>query len=110
MALFGEGEGRILRWEAVWRKFHGAGDEKQEGHGCIEWEDLFSQGPLGGTLAVEAPLLEPFKRGYIPNKYPLYKVNMGLIIKGTIPRVFPPFSLWQNSVFHQQLGWFFQEQ
>ncbi len=29
----------------------------------------------------------------IPNKYPLYKVYMGLIIKGTIPRV-PPFSLW----------------
>ena len=27
----------------------------------------------------------------IPNRYPLYKVYMGLIIKGTIPRV-PPFS------------------
>ena len=28
-------------------------------------------------------------------KYPLYKVYMGLIIKGTIPRV-PPFSLWHH--------------
>ncbi len=33
--------------------------------------------------------------GDIPNKYPLYKVDMGLIIKGTIPRV-PPFSLWME--------------
>ena len=31
--------------------------------------------------------------GDIPNRYPLYKVYMGLIIKGTIPRV-PPFSPW----------------
>ena len=30
--------------------------------------------------------------GDIPNKYPLYKVYMGLSMKGTIPRV-PPFSL-----------------
>ena len=38
---------------------------------------------------------ETFKRGYtdIPNKYPLYKVYMGFILKSTIPRV-PPFSLW----------------
>ena len=32
-------------------------------------------------------------KGDIPNKNPLYKVYMGLIIKGTIPRV-PTFSLW----------------
>ena len=49
-----------------------------------------------GTLGM-VPLLfnhprSPLK-GYIPNKYPLHKVYMGLIIKGTIPRV-PPFSLW----------------
>ena len=30
----------------------GKGDEKQEGHGCKSWQNLFSQGPLGGTLAV----------------------------------------------------------
>ena len=29
----------------------------------------------------------------ISNEYPLHKVNMGLIIKGTIPSI-PPFSLW----------------
>ncbi len=34
-----------------------------------------------------------------PNKYPLYKVYMGLIIKGTIPRV-PAFSLWFIYVFN----------
>ena len=43
--------------------------------------------PLGGTLAVSAPQKSPLE-GSIPNKYPLYKVYMGLIIKGTIPRVF----------------------
>ena len=43
--------------------------------------------PLGGTLAVSAPQRSPLE-GSIPNKYPLYKVYMGLIIKGTIPRVF----------------------
>ena len=56
------------------------------------WEvdvDLVVSGKIiyrenGGTLGMVP---------YIPNKYPLYKVYMGLIIKGTIPRV-APFSLW----------------
>ena len=43
-----------------------------------------------GPLAVEPLAL---KTGDISKKYPVYKVYMGLIIKGTIPRV-PPFSLW----------------
>ena len=38
------------------------------------------------------------KKWYIPNKYPLYKVYMGLTIKGTIPRV-PPSSLWEKKTF-----------
>ncbi len=44
----------------------------------------------------------------IPNKYPLslYKVYMGLIIKGTIPRV-PSFSLWQY-LFRKKYVWFFR--
>ena len=41
---------------------------------------------------------EPFKEYYVPNKYSLYKVQMGLFIKSTIPRV-PPFSLMICLVF-----------
>ena len=37
--------------------------------------------PQLGVLRKGFPLKEPFK-GHIPNKYPLYKVYMGLIIKG----------------------------
>ena len=52
--------------------------------------------PLAWYPSCSTPRLEPFKGG-IPNKYikkySLYRVYMGLIIKGTIPRV-PPFSLW----------------
>ena len=33
--------------------------------------------------------MNPVFIGNIPNKYPLYKVYMGLIVKGTIPRGFP---------------------
>ena len=40
--------------------------------------------------------------GDIPNRYPLYKVYMGLIIKGTIPRV-PAFFLWKM----ERLPYFF---
>ena len=43
-----------------------------------------------------------------PNKNPLYEVYVGLIIKGTIPRV-PPFSLWILSgagfLNHQHIPW-----
>ena len=43
--------------------------------------------PFGWTApSCLAPLLEPFKKD-ISNKYLLYKVYMGLIIEGTIPRV-----------------------
>ena len=46
--------------------------------------------PLGGTLAVQPPLLEPLKEDMGPNKYPLYKVYMGLIIKDIYhPKGFP---------------------
>ena len=47
----------------------------------------------GGTLGMACPSCLPpkqtFKRGYtdIPNKYPLYKVYMGFILKSAIPRV-----------------------
>ena len=37
------------------------------------------------ALAVKPPLFEPFKRGLGPNKYPVYKVYMGLIIKSRGP-------------------------
>ena len=50
--------------------------------------------PLPGTLAWYPSCLKPARsplEGDIPNRYPLNKVYMGLIIKGTIPRV-PPFS------------------
>ena len=52
----------------------------------------------GGTLGMEVPKLftpprSPLKGDIPNNKYPLYKVYMGLIIKGTILRV-PAFSLW----------------
>ena len=46
--------------------------------------------PLGWYPSCLTPK-KPLKRG-ISSKYPLYKVYMGLTIKGTIPRV-PPFSL-----------------
>ena len=49
-------------------------------------------GTLGWYPSCLSPPRSPLK-GDIPNKYPLYKVYMGLIIKCTIPRV-PPFSLW----------------
>ena len=47
--------------------------------------------PLGWYPSCLSPPRSPLK-GDIPNKYPLFKVYMGLIIKGTIPRV-PPFSM-----------------
>ena len=41
---------------------------------------------------------EPFKRGYLPNKYPPYKVYMGLIIKGPPSQGSQPaFFLWYMS-------------
>ena len=49
---------------------------------------------LGMVPKLFNPPRSPLKGVYPINtyKYPLYKVYMGLIIKGTIPRV-PPFSL-----------------
>ena len=49
-------------------------------------------GTLGWYPSCLSSPRSPLK-GDISNKYPLYLVYMGLIIKGTIPRV-PPFSLW----------------
>ena len=49
-----------------------------------------SAGTLGMVPSLFNSPRSPLK-GDIPNKYPLYKVYMGLIVKGTIPRV-PPFS------------------
>ena len=46
--------------------------------------------PLGWYPSYLTPPRSPLK-GDLPNKYPLYKVYTGLIIKGTIPRV-PAFS------------------
>ena len=61
--------------------------------------------PLPRAVLRGAPWLEPFTRGLGPNKYPCdkYKVYMGLIIEGTIPRI-PPFSLW-TIVFLEMRGW-----
>ena len=53
----------------------------------------------GGTLKMVPYLFNPPRsplKGNLYNKYPLYKVYIGLIIKGTIPRV-PPFSLWPQA-------------
>ena len=46
--------------------------------------------PLPRAVLRGAPWLEPFTRGLGPNKYPcdIYKVYMGLIIEGTIPRIY----------------------
>ena len=49
-------------------------------------------GTLGWYPSCVSPPRSPLE-GDIPNRYPLYKVYMGLIIRGTIPRV-PPFSSW----------------
>ena len=43
--------------------------------------------------------------GDIPNKYPLCKVYMGLILQGIIPRV-QPFSLWSCSSDHKYQHFF----
>ena len=59
------------------------------GYSIIQRENA---GTLGWYPSYLSPPRSPLK-GDIPSKYPLYKVYMGLIIKGTIPRV-PPFSLW----------------
>ena len=63
----------------------------------------------GGTLgikcrplAVQPPLLEPFKRGLGPNKYLLYKMYMRLIVKGTIPTL--PCSLWLQGFVSSKVG------
>ena len=56
---------------------------------------IYAHRENGGTLGMVPYLFNPPRsplKGNIPNKYPLYMVYMGLIIKGTIPRV-PPFSL-----------------
>ena len=52
--------------------------------------------PLGWYPSCSTPQGAPLKGDIsdIPNRYPLYEVYMGLIMKDTIPRV-PPFSLWQ---------------
>ena len=55
-------------------------------HGIFEGVLLFLEVQLFNTP--RSPL-----KGDMLNKYPLYKVYMGLIIKGTIPRV-PAFFLW----------------
>ena len=54
----------------------------------------------GWKLEYDRFLLGPglFSGAINPNKYPLYKVCMGLIIKGTIPRV-PPCSPWFQGVY-----------
>ena len=49
-------------------------------------------GTLGMVPYLFNPPRSPLKVD-IPNKYPQYKVYMGFIIRGTIPRV-PAFSLW----------------
>ena len=51
-------------------------------------------GTLGMVPYLFHPPRSPLKVD-IPNKYGLYKVYMGLIIGGTIPRV-PAFFLWEN--------------
>ena len=60
--------------------------------GLYQW--LFHRENAGTLRMVPClfnPPRSPLKR-YIPNKYPLYKVYMGLSIRGTIPRL-PAFSL-----------------
>ena len=51
--------------------------------------------PLGWYPSCLKPPRSPLK-GDIPNKYPLYKMYMGLIIKGPPSQGPPPFSLWPS--------------
>ena len=68
-----------------------------KGWGCYLWMRGGSiHRENAGTLGWYPSCLSPTRRpleGDIPNRYPLYKVYMGLIIKRSIPRV-PPFSPW----------------
>ena len=60
------------------------------------WRNWLNHRENSGTLGMVPWLFNTPRsplEGGMPNKYPLYKVYMGLIIKGTIPRV-PAFFLW----------------
>ena len=51
---------------------------------------------MGGTLGMVPKLFNPPRsplKGDVPNKYPLYKMYMGLIIKG------PPFERGRPTIF-----------
>ena len=60
---------------------------------------------IAGTLGMAPYLFNPARSPLkvdIPNKYPLYKVYMGLTIRGTIPRV-RAFSLWELQWWDDEL-------
>ena len=60
------------------------------------WRNWLNHRENSGTLGMVPWLFNTPRsplEGGMPNKYPLYKVYMGLIIKGTISRV-PAFFLW----------------
>ena len=61
------------------------------GGGEAEWTGYRNQAIFCGPVFVLTLARSSLKRD-MPNKYPLCKVHMGLIIKGTIPSV-PPCSL-----------------
>ena len=70
---------KMMRDQGIWQE----GEEFQDLHMLIL--DSYIHRKNAGTLGMVPSCLtpkEPFKRGYLPNKHPPYKVNMGLIIKG----------------------------
>ena len=86
---------RYKAWLHLWLWYLGQLQSYLEGGSRCRREN-------GGILGIVPWLFNPPNsslKGDIPNKYPVYKITvykvcMGLIIKGTIPRV-PPFSLWR---------------
>lgn len=63
-----------IRWTWIWGL--GINSHRENGGKTLRME--------GPPLAVESPLLEPFKRGRMGPNAPLQKVYMGLNIKGII--------------------------
>ena len=82
----------VFQWKVSEGFFHGSNDlpslKQSPQVRPWKWFRLEDEISLGDGL---------FSGAINPNKYRLYKVCMGLIIKGTIPRV-PPFSPWFQGV------------
>ena len=72
--------------------------------GCLEFQVLLlcqthreNAGTLGWYPSCLSPPRRPLK-GNIPNKYPLHKVYMGLIIKGPPSQGYHTYCFWMNLI------------